>query len=198
MSSLARLIVSVCAAMFALQSVGYCQEPRTANRDWDLSICVGIATGEENTNSFAESQILSAGSFVGRTLKRNAGHGWWQGDLEYGFSVSPVFFQLRPQHLHGIAFEPVILRWNSTHAFGRANPYIELAGGAVRTNLNLPAGNTSNFNFTASGGAGFYLGRQARRWDVGARWVHVSNANLGIQNPEFNGIEVRLAYHWYR
>lgn len=69
----------------------------------------------------------------------------------------------------------------------------------MRTNRNLPAGNTSDFNFAVSGGGGFYLGAKSNRaWDVSAHWAHISNANLGIQNPEFNGIEVRLAYHWYR
>ncbi len=191
--------VAVISAIFLLQGIAASQESASKNRNWDLGIWVAAATGEENTNSFAEAQILSAGSFVGRTLKRYAGSRWWQGDLEYGFSVSPIFFQLKPQHLHGIAFEPIVLRWNLVQTLGRANPYVELAGGAVRTNLNLPAGNTSDFNFTASGGGGLYLGTKGnRRWAVGARWTHISNANLGIQNPEFNGIQIRLAYHWYR
>lgn len=78
-------------------------------------------------------------------------------------------------------------------------PYIELAGGGVRTNVNLPAGNTSDFNLTASGGAGFYLQWKRRQaWDLGARGAHISNANLGGQNPEFNGVQLRLAYHWFR
>jgi hypothetical protein len=160
---------------------------------------VAFSTGEENTNSFAEAQILSAGPFIGRTIKRRAGRGWWNGDIEYGLSVSPLFLQVRPQHLYGIAFEPIIFRWNSARDFERVAPYVELAGGAVHTNLNLPAGNTSDFNFTASGGAGFYFRSSASQaWDLGVRWTHISNANLGIQNPEFNGIQIRLAYHWFR
>jgi lipid A 3-O-deacylase PagL len=195
----ARLIMTTCVAIFALPSIGVCQETASSDRDWDLGIWVAFATGEENSNSFAEAQILSAGPFIGRIIKRQAGHGWSKGNLEYGFSASPLFFQLRPQHLYGIAFEPVILRWNSAHPLGRIKLYMELAGGGVRTNMDLPAGNTSNFNFTVSGGAGFYLhSRSSQVWDLGAHWSHISNANLGIQNPEFNGIQVRLAYHWFR
>jgi hypothetical protein len=26
---------------------------------------------------------------------------------------------------------------------------------------------------------------------------HIPNANLGNKNPEFNGIQVNLAWHWY-
>ena len=191
--------MALSVTILLLQVIAVCQEGTPGNRDWDISLWIAAATGEENTNSFAESRILSAGSFIGRTLKRHAGSGWWQGDLEYGIAVTPLFFQFSPQHIHGVGFEPVILRWNSAHGFGRAMPYVELAGGGVRTNLNFPAGNTSDFNFVVSGGGGVYLSTKSNRaWDVGAHWAHISNANLGIQNPEFNGIEIRLAYHWYR
>lgn len=192
-----RFIVVV--GVFSLPTIASCQETASPHRDWDLAVWFAAATGEENTNSFVEAQILSAGPFVGRMIKRRAGHGWLEGNLEYAFSVSPLFIQMRPQNLHGFAFEPVILRWNSTHRLRRLEPYIELAGGAVRTNINLPAGDTSDFNFTASGGAGFYLHSRGRQtWDLGVRWDHISNANLGIRNPEFNGIQIRLAYHWFR
>ena len=196
MKRLLRLAIAICAASFALQIQAASQETKSANRTWDLGAWVAIDTGEENTNSFAESQIISAGVFVGRTFHQS-GDGWWRGNLEYAFSVSPIF-QLRPQRLHGLAFQPIILRWNSSRRLGHLGPYIELAGGAVRTNINLPSGNTSDFNFTASGGAGFYLpSRGKRAWDIGASWKHISNANLGVQNPEFNGIQVRVGYHWY-
>jgi hypothetical protein len=33
---------------------------------------------------------------------------------------------------------------------------------------------------------------------VGLRWSHISNANLGVINTEFNGIQLSLAYHWYK
>jgi hypothetical protein len=197
MKALTRCIMAI--GVFVLPAIASCQEAAFANRDWDLGMWVAFSTGEENTNSFAQAQILSAGPFIGRTIKRRAGRGWWNGDIEYGLSVSPLFLQVRPQHLYGIAFEPVIFRWNSASDLGRVAPYVELAGGAVRTNLNLPAGNTSDFNFIASGGAGFYFrSRTSQTWDLGVRWTHISNANLGIQNPEFNGIQIRLAYHWFR
>jgi hypothetical protein len=197
MKDLARCVVAI--GIFALSSTALCQERASSDRNWDLGMWVAFATGEENTNSFVEAQVLSAGPFIGRTIKRRAGRGWRKGDIEYGLSASPLFLQVRPQLLYGIAFEPVIFRWNSTHDLGRIKPYIELAGGGVRTNLDLPAGNTSDFNFTVSGGAGFYLRSRSRQaWDLGVKWTHISNANLGIQNPEFNGIQIRVAYHWFR
>jgi lipid A 3-O-deacylase len=178
---------------------GVSQESRPKDVKWDLSTFFSAGTGEELSNSFGEAQIVSAGLFAGKTLTREIGSGWRRGGIEYAFSISPLFFQLRPQSLHGIAFEPVILRWNSNNVLGRAVPYVQLSGGAVRTNINLPAGDTSNFNFSAKGGGGIYLpAAGSNAFDVGVFWSHISNANLGVQNPEFNGIEVRVAYHWFR
>src|SRR6266849_4902604 len=42
----------------------------------------------------------------------------------------------------------------------------------------------------------FTQGRQSL--DVGCRWLHISNANLGVRNPEFNGVEISLGYHWFK
>ena len=200
MRVLARFSTAVIVtAIFFLQCDAACQEPSSANHNWDFSIWVAGATGEENTNSLIEAQIVSAGVFMGRTIKHDVGSRWRRGDFEYAASLSPLFLQLGPHSLHGIEWDPVILRWNSAHRLGHVTPYIELSGGGLRTNRNFPAGDTSGFNFTVRGGGGVYLFTKSNRtWDLGAHWMHISNANLGTQNPEFNGIEIRLAYHWYR
>jgi hypothetical protein len=166
---------------------------------FDLGIWASGETGEENTNSFAEAQIFSAGVFVGWVITHEHGSGWRRGNLEYAFDLLPVFETYGNQRTHGIGFDPVILRWNSSLHTARLSPYIELAGGAVITPSNLPPGNTSSFNFTAKGGGGIYLWTRKRQaLDIGFRWSHISNANLGIQNPEFNGLQLSLAYHWFK
>lgn len=93
----------------------------------------------------------------------------------------------------------MILRWNSSLHVASISPYIELTGGGLRTNINLPSGNTSDFNFTARGGGGIQI-RKGRRQaiDIGCCWSHISTANLGVQNPEFNGIQLSVAYHWFK
>jgi len=143
--------------------------------------------------------MASALVSVARTIARSPGSGWGSGSLEYQFSLAPLFVQFRPKNRHGIAFEPIGFRWNSNHTLGGMTPYIELGGGGVHTNLNIPPGNTSSFNFTAKGGGGVYLHRTAKHaLDMGVRWSHLSNAYLGVDNPAFNGIEFRVAYHWFR
>jgi len=167
-------------------------------RNWDLSVWVAGETGEENTNSFSEAQILTAGFFIGTMLTGEIGSGWRRGRLEYGADVIPIFRQFRPQSIYGGGFEPLILRWNSSLHTARLAPYIELAGGGISTNTNFPPGDTSNFNFTARGGGGIQLSAKSHHSvDIGCRWSHISNANLGVRNTEFNGIQVSLAYHWF-
>ena len=130
---------------------------------------------------------------------QNSATGWRGGNLEYGFNLIPVFATSGNQSVKGGGFEPVVLRWNSASHIGRAVPYIELAGGGVFTTSNLPAGDTSSFNFTAKGGGGVYIFTKERQsLDIGCRWWHISNANLGVRNPEFNGVQVTLGYHWFK
>jgi len=190
------------AALFllCLSGASWAQAPADAqNRAWDLGVWVAGQTGEENTNSFAEAQILSGGMFVGKILTNETGSAWRRGRFEYAFDVFPLFIQFTPQRLYGGGFEPVILRWNSSLRLIAAKPYLELAGGAVRTNSNLPAGNTSDFNFTARGGGGIRVFLAKRRYvDIGCRWSHISNANLGVRNTEFNGVQVSVGYHWLK
>jgi hypothetical protein len=165
----------------------------------DLSIWASGETGEEKTNSFTEAQIFSAGAFVGWQITGEHGGSWRRGALEYAFDFMPVFETYGNQRTHGVGFDPVILRWNSALHTSRLSPYIELAGGAVITPTNLPPGNTSSFNFTPKGGGGIYLQTRKRQaLDIGFRWSHISNANLGVQNPEFNGVQLTIAYHWFK
>ena len=195
-----RMRFAVPAILFLAAGAAFPQsEPSgSQNQRWDLGVWAATATGEEHTNSFAEAQIVTAGIFVGRTT-RERGSGWRRGRLEYGFDLMPLFAQFTPQRISGGGLDPIILRWNSSLHAGRAAPYIELGGGAARTTANLPSGDTSNFNFIARGGGGIQIFvRQRQALDIGCRWWHISNANLGRDNPEFNGIQVSIGYHWFK
>lgn len=173
--------------------------PEWHSRNWDFGVFVAGATGEENTNSFAEAQIVSGGFFLGRALTDEIGQGWRRGRVEFGADFIPLFVQLTPERINGIGFDPLILRWNSSVERGRVSPFLELGGGGVHTNENLPAGDTSNFNFMARAGGGVRIaGGQAQVFEIGCRWWHISNANLGSRNPEFNGIQLSLGWHWLR
>jgi hypothetical protein len=198
MSSFSRCLTSLLGIACSFP-VALCQQSPPKVPNWDLGLSAVISTGEEHLNSLSEAQVLMAGLFLGKTVRQEWANRWRRGSLEYAFSFAPLVLALTPQKLYGVGFEPLIFRWNSLNRLGPAVPYIELAGGALRTSENLPRGDTSNFNFTAKGGGGVYLGRSdGRSFELGLDWSHVSNANLGRRNPEFNGIALRLAYHWFR
>ena len=169
------------------------------NGNWDFSIWIAGATGEETRNSFTQAQIWTAGVFIGKVITSEIGSAWRRGNLEYGFDLIPVFVQSKIETMYGGGFDPLVLRWNSSRHIGRVLPFIELAGGAVLTTSNLPQGDTSSLNFAARGGGGIHIFTQSRQsLDVGCRWLHVSNGNLGIRNPEFNGVQISLGYHWFK
>ena len=191
-----RLIVFAALVSF---SPLYAQTGERESRRLDLSLWFAGATGEENSNSFSEAQILSAGAFVGRTVSGELGSGWRRGSLEYGFDIVPVVLQVSPKRLYGRGLYPVVLRWNSAADSRHIAPYIELGGGGLQTSSNFPAGNTSRFNFMVRGGGGIELFHGAHHsMDLACRWWHISNANLGVRNPEFNGIQFGFGYHWFK
>jgi hypothetical protein len=64
----------------------------------------------KNTNSFAEAQTLTAAVFAGKVLTGEIGNRWRRGRFEYGMDFIPLLRQFRPHEVHGVGFEPVILR----------------------------------------------------------------------------------------
>jgi len=188
-------IFLACAGAWAQRDA----RPIDWNTNWDFGVWVAGSTGEETTNSWAQVQLLTAGIYGGNVFTDEIGSGWHRGRFEYGFEVVPLFVSLGNKNIYGGGFDPVIIRWNSSLHTSRVAPYIELAGGCVAATANLPPGRTSSFNFTAKGGGGVYLfTRNRRAVDIGLQWSHISNANLGFWNPEFNGLQLRLGYHWYK
>jgi Lipid A 3-O-deacylase (PagL) len=193
-----RFIAGSFPVLLLVSNLGAQALPEGPGRSWDISVWIAGATGEENRNSFGETQIISSGVFVGKVMTE-IGSGWRRGKFEYGVDLVPVFVHLRPESLHGVGVEPIILRWNSGPHSRRVTPYIELAGGILRTSSNLPAGDTSDVNFTARGGGGIQiLSAERQSLDIGCQWWHISNANLGKRNPEFNGIQLSVGYHWFK
>lgn len=192
-----------CALVFLLL---LCAMPATAQLKtdggrgpWDINVWTAGATGEENLNSFTQAQVWTAGVSFGRLITGDVGSGWRRFQLEYIVNLVPLFTQWGEQTIRGGGFEPFVLRFNSTHALRRATPYLEFGGGALFTPVNIPPGRTSDFNFTARAGGGFYIGsRKQKSWDLGLHWYHFSNGNLGKYNPQFNSIQLSIGYHWYR
>ena len=159
-------------------------------------------------DSAREFEIWAAGghSVPGGTARTGVFHaglryGWiftgphlpsiFRGRLEYAVDAVPVFLVFQPAHTaYGVSFNPLGLKWNFERR-GRLSPYLELGGGALFTNHNVPAF-TSKVNFTPSAALGTHILGAKYNWSLELRYLHISNAGLTRINPGLNTVEFRL------
>jgi hypothetical protein len=114
-----------------------------------------------------------------------------RGRFEYALDAVPVFLIFQPANTaYGAGFDPLGLKWNFEHR-KRFSPYLELTGGVVFTDHNVPTyANTVNFLDQAAFGT-HILGPRYN-WSIEVRYMHVSNAGLANLNPGVNTVQVRL------
>lgn len=84
--------------------------------------------------------VWTAGVRYGWILTGPHGPGFLRGRFEYAVDAVPVFMVFQPTNTaYGAALNPFALKWNfDTH--GSVVPYVELGGGALFTNVQVPAG----------------------------------------------------------
>jgi len=144
-----------------------------------------VPGGTANTN------VFNAGVRYGWVLTRPHGPGFLKGRFEYVLDATPVFVVfLKNSTAYGAGFSPLGLKWNFATR-GRVVPYLELNGGTLFTNENVPAG-TNDVNFTSAGAFGVHILGAKWAWSLEARYMHISNAGLGNLNPGINTVQVRL------
>lgn len=98
---------------------------------------------------------------------------------------------------YGIGGSPVGAQVNFVH-FRRVEPFLTSGGGFLYFNHQM-FGQT-NFNFTAQLGGGVQLFTANRRaaLDLGYKYHHISNANLGNQNPGLDSHMVFVGLSLFR
>jgi hypothetical protein len=103
----------------------------------------------------------------------------------------PAFVVLQKYNTaYGAGVSPLGLKWDFA-ARGRVEPYLELNGGTLFTNHEVPTG-TSSVNFTDAAAFGLHLLGDKWAWTLEARYMHISNAGLSSPNPGVNTVQVRL------
>jgi hypothetical protein len=113
------------------------------------------------------------------------------GRFEYAVDAVPAFVVLQKYNTaYGGGVNPLGLKWDFA-ARGRVEPYLELNGGTLFTNHDVPAG-TSSVNFTDAAAFGVHLLSDKWAWTLEARYMHISNAGLSSPNPGVNTVQVRL------
>jgi hypothetical protein len=154
-------------------------------------------TGGHGTNGIAQhTGVWTAGFRYGWVLTEPHGPSILRGRFEYAVDAVPVFVVFQPANTaYGAAVNPFALIWDfDTH--GRVVPYIDLGGGILFTNTQVPPG-TSRINFTTAGAVGVHFLAGKMNWTADVRFMHISNAGLQALNPGINTLQLRLGVGWF-
>ena len=144
-----------------------------------------VAGGRGNTGAF------NAGLRYGWILTDPHLPAFLRGRFEYAVDAVPVFFAFQPANTaYGAGFDPLGLKWNFER-HGRLSPYLELTGGVLFTNHDVPTG-TNTVNFMDQAALGTHILVAKYNWSIELRYMHISNAGLATPNPGVNTVQVRL------
>jgi hypothetical protein len=135
--------------------------------------------------------VFDAGLRYGWVITGPHWPGILRGRFEYAVDAVPVYLIFQPANTaYGVGFNPLGLKWNLERR-GRLSPYLELGGGAMFSNHNVPTF-TNNVNFTPSAAFGTHILGEKYNWSVELRYLHISSAGLGNYNPGINTVQVRM------
>jgi lipid A 3-O-deacylase len=135
--------------------------------------------------------VWNAGARFGWILTKPHGPSFLKGRFEYVLDATPAFVVVQKYNTaYGAGFSPLGLKWDFATR-GRIEPYLELNGGTLFTNHDVPAA-TSDVNFTDAAALGIHVLGARWAWSVECRYLHISNAGLSNPNPGINTVEVRL------
>jgi lipid A 3-O-deacylase len=159
--------------------------------DGGNEIQVWTGGGHSVPGGTSNTGVWNAGVRYGWILTRPFGPGFLKGRFEYVLDATPVFvIWQRSNTAYGAGFSPLGLKWNFATR-GAVAPYLELNGGTLFTNQDLPTG-TSDVNFTDAAALGLHLFGEKHAWTLEARYMHISNAGLSKLNPGINTFQVRV------
>lgn len=154
-------------------------------------IQVWAGGGHSVPGGTSKTEVFNAGGTFGWVISGE--HLPWllRGRFEYTVSVVPVYLIFQPANTaYGAGFDPLGLKWNFERR-RRFSPYLELTGGTVFSYKNVPT-YTNTVNFTPSAAFGTHILGPKYNWSVELRYLHISNAGLGLYNPGLNSVQVRL------
>jgi hypothetical protein len=135
--------------------------------------------------------VWTAGVRYGWILTDPHGPGFLRGRFESAVEAVPVFWLFQPKSTaYGAAINPFVAKWNfDTNS--RVVPYIELGGGALFTNIQVPP-EAARVNFTSAGALGIHFLGEKFNWSADVRFMHISNAGISSVNPGLNTLQLRL------
>ena len=152
---------------------------------------IWAAGGHSVSGGRASTGVFNAGLRYGWILTGPHLPGFLRGRFEYAVDGVPLFLVFQPANTaYGVSFDPLGLKWNFER-HGRLSPYLELCGGALFTDHNVPTG-TNTVNFTPQAAFGAHILGAKYNVSLEVRYLHISNAGLATPNPGINTVQVRL------
>jgi lipid A 3-O-deacylase len=147
--------------------------------------------GHSVSGGRGDTSAFNAGLRFGWVLTGPHLPSFLRGRFEYAVDAVPVFFVFQPANTaFGAGFDPITLKWNFER-HGRLSPYLELCGGTLFTDHDVPYG-TNSVNFTDQAALGVHILGARHNVSLELRYMHISNAGLATPNPGVNTVQVRL------
>jgi hypothetical protein len=152
--------------------------------------------GHGTNGSQSSDSVWNLGFRYGLILTAPHGPGFLRGRLEYALDAVPAFVVMQKQNTaYGVGVNPFAFKWILSNPRTVA-PYVELGGGTLFTNTQVPAG-TSRVNFTTSGAVGLHFLQSKHNVSAEIRFMHISNAGLASRNPGINTVQLRIGFGWF-
>jgi lipid A 3-O-deacylase len=147
--------------------------------------------GHSVSGGRSDTSVWNLGLGYGWIITDPHGPGFLKGRFEYAVDAVPAFVVFQTYNTaYGAGFNPLNLKWLFVQ-HGRFAPYLELSGGVLFTNLDVPTG-TNDVNFTPSAALGTHILSEKYNWNIEVRYLHISNAGLSVPNPGVNTVQARL------
>jgi hypothetical protein len=182
MKKLLGIVLLFCASLTWAQS-------RIEDGGHEIQLWTG--GGHSVAGGTSDTGVWNVGLRYGWILTRPHGPGFLKGRFEYALDAVPLFLVFQPANTaYGAGFNPLNLKWNFATR-GSVAPYLELSGGTLFTNHDVPTG-TNPVNFTSSAALGTHFLGESHNWSIELRYMHISNAGLGDRNSGINTVQVRL------
>lgn len=164
---------------------------QTSPEEGGHEVQLWVAGGHSVAGGTKNIGLFNAGLRYGWILTGPHLPGFLRGRFEYAVDAVPAFLVFQPANTaYGAGFSPLGLKWNFER-HGWLSPYLELNGGMLFTDHNVPTG-TNSVNFTSAAALGTHILGAKYNWSLELRYLHISNAGLGNYNPGLNTVEVRL------
>jgi hypothetical protein len=179
-------------------SLAHAQSKPLEQQPWDYGFWT--SGGFSVPGGTPDTHMVNAGVRLGKVLTENHLGGLMRGNFEWSADLIPLYYIWQPapaRNAFAEGFNPVNLKWNFTDC-RRAVPFLELGGGVLFSNHDVPLG-TSHVNFLTHGTFGIQLFNDERRAvTASVRFEHISNAGLAVPNPGINTVQFLLGVNWFK